>query len=169
MTNHPATTKKAHQWDGLKSAAPGGKSAPNGMESLPSEIARKIFTNQPNGRLNAHSARQSRHEDSATDQPMIDRQAYLVNEGVRDLVERFGLRQFEFSGAERLDELYAIKRRDFDGDVPQGRTLADLYVDGAPATHEVDGRHGLSGFREWPSNHDSTNEILRVTARAWEI
>lgn len=106
---------------------------------------------------------------STTDQPLIDRQAYLVNEGVRDLVERFGLRQFEFSGAERLDELHAIKRRDFDGDVPQGRTLADLYVDGAPAMHEVDGRHGLSGFREWPSNHDSTNEILRVTARDWGV
>lgn len=90
---------------------------------------------------------------SAADKPMIDRRLDLFDKRRLDLVQFLDLRQLQLAGAERLDELDAVKRRHLDGDVPQGCTFADLDVDVATTIHEVDGPHGLNGRQSCLMNH----------------
>ena len=158
---------------GPESAAPGGKSAPYGQISLRNQntAGSMEYPEHPNDRLISSSlsnAGPSRGR-SAANKPMIDRHLDLFDKRRLDLVQFLDLRQLQLAGAERFDEFDAVERRHLDGDVPEGGTLADLDVDVATAIHEVEGRHGLSGFREWPGNHDSTNELLRVTAKEWRL
>lgn len=118
------------------------------------------------GLLTSHSAPQAPLEDLAGDQLVVYRQPNFFDKRTLDLVKRLGLRQLHLTCAERLDQLDAIKRRDVDCHVPSSSTIDEFDVDGTSAIHEVEGRHMGGGVREWPSNHDSTNEILRVTAKA---
>ncbi|WP_155734180.1 hypothetical protein [Pandoraea pnomenusa] len=79
---------------------------------------------------------------------MIDRHANFFGQRSPDRIKRLLLRQLHRSDTKRLNQLEAIERHYLDPNFPKRPLIVNLYVNGAPAIHEVGYRHiCILGFR----------------------